>query len=109
MSQNKGKVDKLSGYRRIETACDPVSEKVMPISLYPNATVDKTEKIYDVLQKELGNYPPNSAIADEMELRIHAALCQAFENIFLSQSIRAQHTFSPKAVQEITSLIRSCK
>jgi hypothetical protein len=44
-----------------------------------------------------------------MELRIHAALCQAFENIFLSQSIRARHTFSQRAVQELTALIRSCK
>ena len=81
----------------------------MPISLYPNATADKTEKIYDVLERELSNYPPNSAIAKEVELRIHAALCQTFERIFYSQTIRAHHTFSQKAVQELTSLIRSCK
>ncbi len=80
----------------------------MSISLFPNATVDKCEEMFSIIDKEFVTYSQNSALMTETDLRISAALCQAVENIFHSQTIRAQHTFSPKAVQELTQLLRSC-
>lgn len=81
----------------------------MPISLFPNATTDKCEDMVDILLKEFATHPQNSAVMDEVELRINAAITQAVENILHSQSIRARHTFSQKGEQELTRLLRSCR
>jgi division protein CdvB (Snf7/Vps24/ESCRT-III family) len=81
----------------------------MPISLFPNATTDKCEEMVSILEKEFAHYSQNSALMDEVELRINAAVSQAIENIVQSQTICAQHTFSAKVMQELTQLLRSCK